>query len=80
MKKFVKIENRADLRKTLKESFCHCSAERLPNIKNVGGIHFLFDAPHQIPSEMLVGIGRDSYRGDDLWDYCAREYFYRVFL
>ena len=60
--------------------FCHCSAERLPDVKNVGGIHFLFEAPHRIPPAMLVGIGEDFDRGDNIWDYCARELFYRSFL
>ncbi len=59
--------------------FCHCSADTLPDVRNVGGVHFLFDAPHSIPSEMLVGIGEDFDRGDDIMDYCASEYFTRYF-
>ncbi len=59
--------------------FCHCSLKHFPDIKNVDGFHFLFDEPHRIPSAFLVGIGENFERGDDILDYCARQYFTRSF-
>lgn len=41
-------------------------------------IYFLFDTP-DISEAMLVGIGEYYDRGDDVLDFCGREYFTRYF-
>lgn len=41
-------------------------------------LYFLFDKPN-IAGAMLVGIGEYFDRGDDVLDFCGREYFTRYF-
>lgn len=41
-------------------------------------LYFLFDKPN-IPETMLIGIGEYYDRGDDIFDFCGREYFTRYF-
>jgi hypothetical protein len=52
-----------------------CSNDSLPTDD---GIYFLFNAPN-IPEKLLVGIGDYYDRGDDVLDFCGREFFIRAF-
>lgn len=57
----------------------HCTEPFFPEPHRDNGLYFLFAAPRPILPEMLVGIGENFDRGNDLWSFCARDHFFRSF-